>query len=601
MSTKSHAFHVEAPIEKIHPDPNQPRTYYDPVALEELANSIKEKGILSPITVRELPDDHLSYMIIFGERRYRAAKLAGEKTIPVIVRNVSDEEALQLQIVENLQRQDVHPLNEALAFKSFQEQKQWSPEEIGRRVGKDARFVRGRLALNNLVKEWQKAFFANNFKLVTATKIAQLSKDAQKALLEKYDLSNFKPGEEINISDHYFKQLQGKLSNAPFDIEDAALVKKAGPCTGCNFNSAVTSLFGGEEKNPICSNIACFNNKADVTFKLRIAEAQTDPETLLFADIYFYGSSDSDNKVISEYEKQFGKQVFHRGQASKISEPTAPNRAEYEEEIGGRYDDREEMEEDYNDDVRMYENDLQEWTEGQASGKFKRALCIHGNGRGQYCLIKIDKKATPAKGKAAGGNTATPTTASRIEEIKEEISGIKERETRAIQLDGNKEWANLLPEFQTARDKKVTADLEWIERVALAALMYSKLDWQLKESFRKAFPKFNDDEPLESKFTPADFNAMSRWFMFAEYPPKVLYNGHTETTRTCLKLAEKYFPEKLLEITGEQAAKAEKRAARVASRIEALEEEKKELQKQARKEKAAESKPDSKTKTPKKK
>lgn len=595
MSTTK-AFHVEAPIEKIHPDPNQPRTYYDPVALEELSNSIKEKGVLSPVTVRELPDDHLSYMIIFGERRWRAAKLAGLETIPVIVRNVSDDEALQLQIVENLQRQDVHPMNEAVAFKSFQEQKKWSPEEIGRRVGKDARFVRARLQLNSLSKEWQKAFFANNFKLVTATKIAQLSKDGQKALLEKYDLSRFKPGEEVSISDHYFKQLQGKLSNAPFDIADATLVKKAGPCTGCNFNSAVTSLFGGEEANPICSNIACFNNKAEVAFQARIKQAQEDPDVLLYADLYVYGSSDSDNKVIAAYEKEFGKQVFHRNQVSRIHQPEKPNIADYEEEIGGQYDDREEMEADYKDDLKRYENDLREYNEGLTSGKFKTGLCIHGDGRGQYLLIKITKAASNSKTKTSAGNTATATTAGRIEEIKEEISGIKEREARAIKLDGNKEWANILPEFQTARDKKNTADLEWIERVALAALMYSKLDWQLKESFRKAFPKFNDDNPLESKFTPADFNAISRWFMFAEYPPKVLYNGHTEQTAVCMKLGEKYFPEKLLEITGEQAAKAEKRAARVAQRIAALEEEKKKLQSEARKAAKAETKPDSKTK-----
>ena len=122
----------EVLIKDIHPDPNQPRRFYDEQAMDELTESIKDSGVIQPIVIRP---NGKGYIIVCGERRYRAAlsvnaAFKDRNTIPAVIRNLSDEEALQLQIVENLQRKDVHPMEEAVAFKSLLEKKQWSVNEI---------------------------------------------------------------------------------------------------------------------------------------------------------------------------------------------------------------------------------------------------------------------------------------------------------------------------------------------------------------------------------------------------------------------------------------------------------------------------------------
>lgn len=93
-------------IERIVPDPMQPRRTFDVMALKELSESIKKHGVLQPITVRKSGKD---YIIVMGERRYRASKLAGKKTVPSIVREYENEDVLEIQIIENLQRKDVEP------------------------------------------------------------------------------------------------------------------------------------------------------------------------------------------------------------------------------------------------------------------------------------------------------------------------------------------------------------------------------------------------------------------------------------------------------------------------------------------------------------
>jgi ParB family chromosome partitioning protein len=104
-------------LDDIHPDPNQPRKYYDALAMEELTQSVKEKGVLQPVLIR--PNGN-GYILVCGERRYRASKEAGLTDIPAVIRQLTDDEALELQIIENLQRKDVNPMEEGTAFQNAQ-------------------------------------------------------------------------------------------------------------------------------------------------------------------------------------------------------------------------------------------------------------------------------------------------------------------------------------------------------------------------------------------------------------------------------------------------------------------------------------------------
>ena len=134
----------EVPVESISPNPNQPRRRFDEEALSALAESLGERGVLQPVLVRPKPDG--TYELIAGERRWRAARIAGMKTIPALVRPHDDAASLELALIENMAREDLNPVEEARACAALVEELGLTREQVGRRVG------RGRVAVTNLMR-----------------------------------------------------------------------------------------------------------------------------------------------------------------------------------------------------------------------------------------------------------------------------------------------------------------------------------------------------------------------------------------------------------------------------------------------------------------
>jgi ParB family chromosome partitioning protein len=138
---------IDLPLESIEPNPFQPRRVYDPAALETLATSIAEHGVIQPLLVR--PVEH-GYQLIAGERRLRASQMAGLMRVPVVVRAATDEQALLLALLENLQREDLNTLEEAKAFQRLMDEFSLSHEDIAAGVGKDRTTVVNTLRLLKL-------------------------------------------------------------------------------------------------------------------------------------------------------------------------------------------------------------------------------------------------------------------------------------------------------------------------------------------------------------------------------------------------------------------------------------------------------------------
>jgi ParB family chromosome partitioning protein len=134
----------EIPLNLIEPNPNQPRIHFDEEALSELAASIRELGVLQPILVRTVDDDR--YQIVAGERRWRAARRAGLATVPAMVRDVDEATSVEQALVENLQREDLNPLEEAAAYQQLIEDFQLTHDEVAKRVG------RSRAAVTNTMR-----------------------------------------------------------------------------------------------------------------------------------------------------------------------------------------------------------------------------------------------------------------------------------------------------------------------------------------------------------------------------------------------------------------------------------------------------------------
>ena len=139
---------MEIDISSIKPNPNQPRKTFDPDALMDLSSSIKAQGVLQPILVEEIADN--VYVIVAGERRYRAAKLAGLRKIPCIVRSFSDLQRMEISLIENIQRENLNPVEEARAFSYLLTQAGIKQEELAQRVGKGRSTITNSLRLLNL-------------------------------------------------------------------------------------------------------------------------------------------------------------------------------------------------------------------------------------------------------------------------------------------------------------------------------------------------------------------------------------------------------------------------------------------------------------------
>jgi ParB family transcriptional regulator, chromosome partitioning protein len=138
------------PIEFLRPNPRNPRREFTPAQLDELANSIKERGIIQPIAVRPVRGANDSFEIIAGERRWQAAQRAGLHDVPVVVLDVSDVEALELAIVENVQREDLNPLEEAAGYQALLDEFKYHQDEIAKVVGKSRSHVANMLRLLKL-------------------------------------------------------------------------------------------------------------------------------------------------------------------------------------------------------------------------------------------------------------------------------------------------------------------------------------------------------------------------------------------------------------------------------------------------------------------
>ncbi len=175
----------EIPLDRIVESKTNPRRVFDELKLRELAANVKDHGVLQPVLVRPHPAGDVGlFELVVGARRYRASKLAEKLSIPARIVNLSDSAALELQIIENLHRADVHELDEAFGYKALMEQNPdlYTVEVIGTKVGKSPAYVLGRLKLIELTPTVQKAFYEGKLTVGHALEIARLQSPIKKEL-----------------------------------------------------------------------------------------------------------------------------------------------------------------------------------------------------------------------------------------------------------------------------------------------------------------------------------------------------------------------------------------------------------------------------------
>jgi len=276
-------FRPDLPLDDILPSKTNPRKRFDAAALDELAASIRAQGIAQPILVRPHPGSGQGgrFELIVGERRWRAAKLAGLTVIPALVRLLDDIDVIEIQIIENLQRADVHPIEEATGYDALMAQRKpggetFTADDIAGKVGKSRRYVYNRLQLLKLCPEARDAFFDDKIDIKKAEAISRIGHhDTQRAALKDIGREHMHSREALSrVRDFYMLALK----DAPFDVKCGTYVnphKKpiAGPCGQCpKRTGANPDLFDGIDGKDVCTDIKCFHAKADAAMQIKRAE-----------------------------------------------------------------------------------------------------------------------------------------------------------------------------------------------------------------------------------------------------------------------------------------------------------------------------------------
>jgi ParB family chromosome partitioning protein len=211
---------VEVPIDHIVPNPHQPRHEFATDALQELADSIREHGIIQPLVVRQVPADARAgrdatprYQIIAGERRWRAAQRAGLTEVPVVVKEASPEAMLELALVENIQRADLNPLEEASAYKELGDRFGLTQQQVAQRVGRSRSHVANTIRLLNLPEPIIAALFDGRITAGHAILLLQLDGPAQVRMMEE----TLAEGYSVRQLEELVRRLKDMMTDAPPD------------------------------------------------------------------------------------------------------------------------------------------------------------------------------------------------------------------------------------------------------------------------------------------------------------------------------------------------------------------------------------------------
>lgn len=238
--------------------PKNPRKVVDQNSIIELSESMKSIGLLQPITIREVGTDEggSTYELVLGSRRLAAAKLLGWVEIPAIVKDMDDDEVLDAMIIENLQRKDIEPLDEALAFNELY-MKGWSYVDIAAKVGKKPEFVKLRIKLNSLVPEFKTMLTENKLSLSAAYELCKVVNEIQIAIYESHyadgidDIQNWNKLTISELKEKLAKQFI-PLSSAEFSLSE---------CLDCVYNTTGLHSLFSEYNGNNCTNISCFQSK----------------------------------------------------------------------------------------------------------------------------------------------------------------------------------------------------------------------------------------------------------------------------------------------------------------------------------------------------
>jgi len=284
----------DIPINQIRESKTNPRRRFDETKLTELAVNIQQYGVLQPILVRVVPSGTSDeYELVAGARRYRASKLAGRDSIPATVCELTDAQCLEIQLIENGQRDDVHPLDEAEGYARLigLDAETYTVEAIAAKMGRSSEYVNGRLHLIQLIPEVKQAFYDGKLNVTHAFEISRLqTNDQRRALQECFPqyrnaaaVLKDKKAEAVTVRElrsWIQREIHLDLTQVPFDPQDEMLLPSAGACASCPKRTGNNPLLFPEvRQKSTCTDRECYGAKVEALVQIRVKSLEANGET----------------------------------------------------------------------------------------------------------------------------------------------------------------------------------------------------------------------------------------------------------------------------------------------------------------------------------
>ena len=491
----------DLPIDQISLSPFNYRKLFSEKDLQEFAAELLLHGIISPLTVRPVPSGN--YELVAGERRLRAATIAGLAMVPVVVKEYTDEQVREIQLAENLQRENPHPLHEAFAIGQMQQSGK-KIDEISARLGKSRQFIYMRIKLLALIEPIQEMFLNDIINLHDAIEIARVSAASQTEFFnsccrEWKKRKNF----EISNLEHKLDQFKYDLKEAPFNTKDKNLIPDAGACNACESNTAtLKSLFPEFARQAICNNRDCYHKKCGAHFTIEFTSAFLDyaPDALIFNG----DPSDMITALIQSVKAAGELPTYSRYDIDIVNPPEMPIPEDYinEDEIDGE-EESEFDEKGFNNAMEEYEEENEQYKLLMQSGKLQKGLLVIEN---NIRLLAFSPEKQPAP------NSSYSVTAKEVQAalksgtataqlLEAEIERLNDKEARAKQLDREKIQLVVHEQFSNEIESvsNITS-LTTADQVASKLLIYQSLNYYTRSKVgAQLFSSTENEEKDESQ------------------------------------------------------------------------------------------------------
>lgn len=526
------------PLVRIHTSPLNPRKTIDEGDLQDLSNNIKQQGLLQPITVRPIEVDDTNplcgeFEIICGERRYRAVSMLEEDTIPCIVREMTDEEALDAMITENLQRKDVDPIEEAFAFGQLLKTGK-TVEQIADRVGKSKRFVQERIKLDNLLPDLKKMVKDGKLHIGAAMHVCKLTEDEQRQFLEWCDDQD---QEDISRSD-----AEGFTDDLFMAIDRAAWDKDftgscGTTCLKCQFNNANVGCLFYEMKphDATCTSRERWNKKRHSWLLKRIDDnadvlvkdgdnLESGKSVIVAESSQYFKDKNTDYEQVLEYIRGKGFKVVNK--------------------------------EDYFERFSSYREDDERLQEKLAKNEVYRAVVVESTWRG----VEVNVRYYEFK-KNGTEHSSDEVKAMQL------VNEYKENERKSASTLASK-LRDILRDMEPT--ELSTEPLNQTESLVLMTLILKKCSYQLRNALNITFTYSSDPQVLNyAKAHTEQVHQICRDFLREELSSAgVEYNADMQVCQSML--LQDWAKEQTEQMSTDMAVKLAKKQAKIEEKLTAL-------------------------------